>query len=261
MEDKKIKLMQLREVMKGHLINTIEFYSDKKLMIQQPPMEKEKKGGRVIKLTKFFEEIINKKNILEIIENRKSRRTFTDEDISIDELAFLLWATQGVKDVIGNRNKAVLKTVPSAGARHPFETYIFVEKVKGLDKGVYRYLPLEHELEFLYTDLNQIDKLEKAFCGQTMVREAAVTFLWTVIPYRTEWRYTTQAAKYALIDVGHVCENLYLACEAINCGTCAIGAYMQEATDELLELDSKPSDKDDNEFVVYGACVGKAQYK
>jgi len=54
-----------------------------------------------------------------------------------------------------------------------------------------------------------------------------------------------------LLDAGHVCQNLYLACEAIDCGTCAVGAYDQKLIDKFLALDGE------NEFVVYVAPVGK----
>lgn len=60
-----------------------------------------------------------------------------------------------------------------------------------------------------------------------------------------------------LIDAGHMCENLYLACEAIGCGTCAIGAYDQECLDELLGFTGGPSGEMDCEFAVYAAPVGR----
>jgi nitroreductase len=60
------------------------------------------------------------------------------------------------------------------------------------------------------------------------------------------------AHKPMLIDAGHVCQNLYLACGAIGCGTCAIAAYDQNGFDEFLNLDGE------NEFVIYLAPVGKS---
>lgn len=71
--------------------------------------------------------------------------------------------------------------------------------------------------------------------------------------------FLMDAHKYILLDAGHVCQNLYLASEAIRCGTCAIGAYDQALTDALLDLDSKPSGDKDNEFVVYLASEGKVE--
>ena len=74
--------------------------------------------------------------------------------------------------------------------------------------------------------------------------------LWSCIPYRGEWRYTVRAHKVMLVDVGHVGQNLYLACEAMGLGTCAIGAYDQLKTDAFLRLDGH------DEFVLYLAPVG-----
>jgi SagB-type dehydrogenase family enzyme len=169
-----------------------------------------------------------------------------------------LWATQGIKHVAaGKVRKATIRTVPSAGARHPFETYLFVKNVNDLAPGLYHYIALEHQLEFVGSMDRLVDRLTEAYAGQEFFGEAAVDFVWTVVPYRSEWRYTTKAQKYALIDVGHVCQNLYLACEAIGCGTCAVGAYDQALADGLLGLDTNPSCNLENEFVVYAAPVGK----
>ena len=63
--------------------------------------------------------------------------------------------------------------------------------------------------------------------------------------------YSLTAHKKILIDVGHVCQNLYLAGESVGAGTCAIGIYDQKMLDELLKLDG------DEEFVIYLAAVGK----
>jgi len=94
-------------------------------------------------------------------------------------------------------------------------------------------------------------KLTEATLGQAFVGRAAVVFIWTTIPYRMEWRYGMAAHKVIAMDAGHVCQNLYLACEAIGAGTCAIAAYHRERMDELLRIDGE------NEFTIYLAPVGK----
>jgi SagB-type dehydrogenase family enzyme len=66
-----------------------------------------------------------------------------------------------------------------------------------------------------------------------------------------EWRYDIAAHRVIAIDAGHVCQNLYLACEAIDSGTCAIAAFDQEKMDKLLNVDGN------DEFVIYLAPVGK----
>ncbi|RLC52077.1 MAG: SagB/ThcOx family dehydrogenase, partial [Candidatus Cloacimonadota bacterium] len=95
------------------------------------------------------------------------------------------------------------------------------------------------------------EKIIEATLDQKFTGESAAVFVWSVIPYRSEWRYSIAAHKTMLLDAGHVCQNLYLACEAIKAGTCAIAAYDQKKMDELLRLDGQ------DEFVVYLAPVGK----
>jgi SagB-type dehydrogenase family enzyme len=123
--------------------------------------------------------------------------------------------------------------------------------VRGLDQGIYRYLPLEHKLLYEFTEDNLDKKISHAVLGQSYPKAAAVTFIWTAIPYRMEWRYDIAAHKVIAIDAGHVCQNLYLACEAIDTGTCAMAAYDQEEMDKLLRVDGQ------NEFTIYLASVGK----
>jgi SagB-type dehydrogenase family enzyme len=187
--------------------------------------------------------------LIEAIRERRSRRRYASEPLSLEELSFLLWATQGVQRVTPAGTR---RTVPSAGSRHPFETYLAVERVAGLPAGLYRYQPLDHALCALPAIRDQAQSLVDACWDQRFVAQAAVVFVWTVVPYRTEWRYATISHKVIAVDAGHVCQNLYLACESIGAGTCAIGAYDQQKIDALLGVDGE------EEFVVYVAPVGKA---
>jgi len=203
--------------------------------------------NQLIKVINHYTEL--ELNLFTCLNNRKSRRKYTDEPLSIEELSFLLWATQGIKGKVNA--KATKRTVPSGGSRHPFETYLAINNVTGLHCGIYRYLPLEHSIVFLFTESDQCNRIAKAALNQVFVGNCAVTFIWSVIPYRCEWRYTTESKKIILQDSGHLCQNLYIACEAISCGTCAIGAYDQKLFDELLKIDGI------DEFTIYVAPVGK----
>jgi len=182
------------------------------------------------------------------IGSRKSRRTFGRQPLTLDQVSFLLWATQGVREV--SESGTALRTVPSAGARHALETYLCVLNVGGLEPGVYRYLPLEHQLLFEFEEPHLARRLTEATLGQAFVGRSAAVFCWTAVPYRMEWRYDLAAHKVILLDAGHVCQNLYLACEAIGAGTCAVAAYHQDLMDRLLRVDGR------DEFAIYLAPVG-----
>ena len=197
--------------------------------------------------------------LIEAIRRRRSRRRFTEEPLTLEELSFLLWATQGVvqtqsgpADVLW-KGVATLRTVPSGGARHPFETYLVVRRVQGFAPGLYRYLPLEHKMCFIREYAQLAARLDDTWGSRGSLAGGAVVFIWTAIPYRTEWRYGTIAPKIITLDAGHVCQNLYLACEAIGVGTCAIAAYDQKKVDAIVGVDGR------EEFVVYLAPVGRVE--
>ena len=227
--------------------------TDQQKKLPQPPLEKAIINPNNLIDLPIVEDLVNPgKDLFEIINQRKSRRKYTAESIDLEHLSFLLWCTQGVKNVLERgSNKISFRTVPSAGARHAFETYLAVLHVEGLEQGMYRYCPLNHQLEFLHTVDDLPSKTVDACLEQEFVGDSSVVFFWTAIPYRCEWRYAFMAAKLILIDAGHVCQNLYLASEALSLGACGIAAYNQQKSNELLKVDGE------DEMVVYIASVGK----
>jgi len=189
----------------------------------------------------------------DVIGKRKSHRKFSPSPLTLEELSFLLWATQGIRQVTSQDGRPLrsFRTVPSGGGRHALETYLVISRVTGIEPGLYRYLPIEHKLLFVNSQSDLAEKLAHACMEQTFIKEGAVIFAWTTIPYRAEWRYSIVAHKIIALDAGHVCQNLYLAAEAIGAGTCAIGAYYQKPVDDLIGVDGE------DEFVIYLAPVGK----
>jgi SagB-type dehydrogenase family enzyme len=247
-----------RKFLKAHdWASTPDIVPDQRKGVPPPPFQKPfLKTAPLIDLVTPQDLNVPPISLLEAINRRKSHRGYIDEPLSLQELSFLLWVTQGVHKVaVDNRHgriETTKRTVPSGGSRHPYETYLAVLHISGLQSGIYRYLALEHQLLFLSPAKPELATLLSDICNkQKFVAHAAVVFIWAVIPYRIEWRYSVAAHKGTAIEAGHICQNLYLACEAIGAGTCAIAAYDQKAIDELLELDGI------DEFVVYLSPVGK----
>jgi SagB-type dehydrogenase family enzyme len=188
-------------------------------------------------------------NLKRAIETRRSVRNFTDSSISLQDLAWLLWATQGVKKAVND--VATFRTVPSAGARHAFETYLSIGNVEGLEQGLYRYLALEHSIVEEQQDEDIMAKVARACLDQPFVRNCGAVFIWVAISERMTWRYGERGYRYLHLDAGHVCQNLYLASQTVNCGVCAVAAFKDDELNSLLGLDG------DKHFVVYLAAVGK----
>jgi SagB-type dehydrogenase family enzyme len=241
-----------RNFLKDTVRQMIDFrVTDQRQGIAPPPLEKpyEADSDRIDLVTKDNWQNIARVDLISTIEKRKSHRHFKEDPLSLEELSFLLWATQGIRKKADETH--AFRTVPSAGCRHALETYLCVLNITGLKKGIYRYLPVEHQLLVVSHNENLSEDIVTATFYQSFIGKAPVTFIWTTIPYRMEWRYHIAAHKVIAIDAGHVCQNLYLASAAIGGGTCAVGAYHQEFMDNLLGVDG------DNEFVMYLAAVGK----
>lgn len=243
-------MKEYREFLTDRIRQKVDFSAtDQAKGIPAPPVEKPVLEGQKVIPLPDWSGVEREVPLSALIRERKSIRNFNDAPLSLEELSYLLWATQGVRKV--SKAGTVLRNVPSAGNRHSFETYLSVLHVVGLDQGVYRYLPLSHALVFEYAPENQAETLSSACLGQDFGGYAPVTFLWTCVLYRTEWRYAEASYKVIALDAGHVCQNLYLAATAIDCGTCAIGAYLQGEVDQYLRLDPE------EELTVYIGPVGK----
>jgi SagB-type dehydrogenase family enzyme len=246
-------LSTYREFLKDTIRQKVDFSrTDQHQGVPPPPLEKPYPPDAVrLSLPPVGQwQGIHSVELLTAVGDRQSRRTFSPEPLTLDELSMLLWATQGVRERDDNEG-IVLRTVPSAGNRHALETYLAIQRVNGAKPGFYRYLPLEHQLLHLFDEEQMPRKLTEATLGQAFVGRAAVVFIWTTIPYRMEWRYGLAAHKVIALDAGHVCQNLYLACNAIGAGTCAVAAYHQQLMDRLVRVNGE------EEFVVYLAPVGK----
>lgn len=255
MEEKEVKerIKQGREFMHHH--EREDFLSDQAMKKPQPPLVKERMSAfPAISLPKEFSSLAEDMDFLRILKERKSSRIFTQQGISLLQLSFLLWSTQGIRALRGKRY-ATLRTVPSGGARHPFETYLLIQRCEGLAQGLYHYLPWSHELEWIKEMPADPAVISRSLCGQSWAVKADVIFYWTCVPYRCEWRYGIFAHRVALMDLGHVGENLYLACSALKLGTCGVAAFEDDICNALLGVDGE------EEFVVYTAPVGTISHE
>ena len=226
----------------------------------RPPVQKPyPEGAELIDLISIDEISLGEDSLKDVIGGRKSHRFYRDKPLTLEELSFLLWSTQGIREVSPDGER-FYRNVPSGGNRHSIETYVSVHRVEGIGVGLYRYLPVEHKLLPVQVGPDIPDETSAGLSNQVntvdgkpyvFTRDCAVAFIWTTIPYRTEWRYGVVSHKMIAVDVGHICQNLYLACGAIGAGVCAIGAIDQVEIDSVLGVDGE------DEFTLYAATVGK----
>ncbi len=148
--------------------------SDQRKGLPIPEMQKPvPPGAKIVELIPYEKMTAGRMPVIEAIARRESRRKYTGESIDLETLSFLLWATQGVKKIAPNK-KWIQRTVPSGGARHPFETYLLVNHVEGLEKGLYRYLGIEHRLCLLSNEPGLAKKIHKGSNDQFVLPSAGV---------------------------------------------------------------------------------------
>ena len=226
--------------------------SDQFLRVQAPPLEKPyPPDGKFTNLPGPDEISVPPLDLRRAIEGRRSIRRYSREPLSIEELAYLLWCTQGITHV--QEPYYTFRNVPSAGGRHSFETYVLANRVDGLKPGIYRYLAFSNRLLEIDREPDVGDRTMAACLGQAFVRASAATFMWSSVIYRMAWRYAERSYRLVHMDAGHVCQNLYLAACQLGCGTCAMGAFDDQIMADLLGIDGI------EEFVVYCAAVGKKE--
>jgi SagB-type dehydrogenase family enzyme len=185
----------------------------------------------------------------QLIDQRRSLREYAETPLSLEELSYLLWCTQGVEEVVpGSRTT---RTVPSAGSRHALETLVCVNRVEGLTPGIYRFVASKHALVEENLAENIRDRLTEACLGQGPVKTSCATFVWVAVVYRMNYRYGERGYRYLYLDAGHVCQSLYLAAEAIDCGACGIAAFQDDEVNRVLKLDGE------SQFAIYLGAVGK----
>jgi SagB-type dehydrogenase family enzyme len=197
----------------------------------KPQTYKKYPEARAVKLPKNFPK--QTLSFEEILKQRRSIRTYQDQPVTLDELAFLLWASTGVQRV---EHGMEFRTSPSAGALYPIETYLCVNNVEGLAQGIYHYNIQDHTLELLKEGFYG-QELATAALGQLMVAESPVVFVWTGIFARSTWKYKQRAYRYVYLDAGIVGENLALTATGLGFGSCQIGAFFDDEANAILGVD------------------------
>ncbi len=185
--------------------------------------------------------------ITPLLQKRRSLRKYLMEPISFDELAFILWASQGITGKSGDYS---FRTTPSGGALYPVETYFSANFVEDLDPGIYHFDVEKFALDKI-RDGDQAEAVASACMNQKFMARSAVTFLWSAVYRRSMSKYGNRGLRYVLLDAGHICQNTLIAAEATGCGGCPVAAFYDDELNALLGLDEK------EETMLYAASVGK----
>ena len=197
----------------------------------KPEIYKRYPNSKTIQLSRQFQEATI--SLAEVLKKRKSIRTFSTKPLSKIDLTFLLWASTGIQRT---EHSYEFRTCPSAGALYPIETYIVVNNVEDLEKGLYHYNIKNHLLEEIKLG-NFGAYLAHAALDQEMCADASAIFIWTAVFRRSKWKYSQRAYRYIYLDAGHIAQNLALAAESIKCGSCEAGAFFDDEINSIVGID------------------------
>lgn len=184
--------------------------------------------------------------ITPLLQHRRSIRKFSKQSLSLLSLSNMLWASQGITAAAGN---FLFRTAPSAGALYPIETYLSVQRVEGLQSGIYHFDVANFELELLKAG-DYGDDITLSALNQQLLSDAAVIFIWTAVYRRNLHKYGDRGMRYIFLDAGHICQNVLLAAEANGCGGCPVAAFYDDEMNQILDIDGL------EESTIYLAGVG-----
>jgi SagB-type dehydrogenase family enzyme len=161
----------------------------------------------------------------ETLARRRSVREYTHERLTVDHIAQLLWAAQGITRDWGGR------TAPSAGALYPLEVYVVTPE------GLYHYLPDGHQAQALSgQDLRPA--LARAGLDQSAIHDAPAVFVIAAVYARTAGKYGNRAERYVKLEAGHVGQDILLQAVALGLGGVPIGAFHDDQVQRVLDLPS-----------------------
>lgn len=191
-------------------------------------------------------------SLRDAIELRRSERAFGDVPVSLVQLSSLLHAAYGVTHeleigVPGSGPR--LRAVPSGGALFPLEVYVIPWHVEGLPLALYHFDPLRRVLEWLRGG-NLAADVRAATVYDDLALGGGVLFVVSGVFWRTRFKYGLRGYRFALLECGHLAQNILLAATAFGLRSVPIGGFYDRRVDELLGLDGV------NESTLYAVAVG-----
>ena len=166
------------------------------------------------------------------INDRRTVRSFTSQPIALEQFSQLLWAAQGVTG-----GRGLKRTAPSAGALYPMDIYAVVgtNGIEGLKAGVYHYEPTDHAVSFV-TEGDRRNALATAALSQMWMAKPPLNIVLAAEYDRITLKYGKRGVRYAMIEAGHIGQNIFLQAEALGLGAGIVGAFDDEDVIRVLKI-------------------------
>jgi SagB-type dehydrogenase family enzyme len=158
------------------------------------------------------------------IRTRRTIRSFEGKALSLRQISQLLWSSQGITESGGFKRAA-----PSAGALYPIDIYAVVGAgcVEGLDPGVYHYESKGHSISSGKGEDARGD-VARACLWQAWMAKAPLSLVITAEYSRITGKYGQRGIRYAMIEAGHIGQNIFLQAQAMRLAAGIVGAFDDE---------------------------------
>jgi SagB-type dehydrogenase family enzyme len=189
----------------------------------------------------------------EAIVGRRSERSFSGAPLSLNSLSQILFLADGVTGRQETSDGSVweLRAAPSGGGLFPIELYCIVRNVEHLERGLYVYDPRRHGLyELRRADLAA--PLSQSLPSmETAIHDTAAAIMLVAVMPRIRFKYGERAYRFALLEIGHIAQNLLLAAQAEGASAVPIGGFLDDAANDVVGVDGL------NEAVQYVVLIGQ----
>jgi SagB-type dehydrogenase family enzyme len=160
-------------------------------------------------------------SVEQAIKHRRTIRSYLSKPLTLEQLSQIFWAAQGITEDRGDKRSA-----PSGGALYPMDIYAIVgdNGVEGLKAGIYHYDPHKHSA-LLITEGDFREDVARTALSQMWMARAPLNLVITSEYSRITSKYGTRGERYAMIEAGHVGQNIFLQAEALGLRAGIVGAF------------------------------------
>jgi SagB-type dehydrogenase family enzyme len=184
-------------------------------------------------------------SLFSLLSKRRSRGKIFEGEITLKKLAHILRCGYGLQFPGSTGDRSENRTVPSAGKRYPLEIYpILFRDIDGCKAGIYHYGVREHMLEPVTFDIVNREKL-KSYVYQEWLADAAGMICISAVFGRVTKKYGSRGYRYALLEAGHVAQNMILAGTENGCDMLPVGGANEVDFERHIGLTNS------NERIVY----------
>jgi len=181
-------------------------------------------------------------HLRDVLSARRSRGPLERRPLSVRELGAVLETAYTVT--------AGRRPVPSGGALYPLELYVLALTLEHAECSTFHYDPFGHRLARLGP--LDADLLAAALVEPALAERAAAVLVVTAMFWRSRFKYGLRGYRFALLEAGHVVQNVALAAAALGLSALPVGGFYDRRLDALVGADGL------DEASLYAVVLGGA---